>query len=124
MMDCSCPEPGFCPVLRRVMSPWMRRVCRGEALTPEACASYRDNWQRLAAGEQPLPAQQPVSRPACVHLGGEVRREECGSCCGKVQLKVFACEQHGECTAGKELPGLACCVGCGDYLAVSLSTNR
>lgn len=51
----------------------------------------------------------------CAHLGAEVRQQECDSCAGKTQIKVFACAVHGECTLGKKLDGLACCAGCKDY---------
>jgi hypothetical protein len=54
-------------------------------------------------------------RGRCRHRGEEVRREPCRTCCGVVQLKVFACVVHGECTVGKALPGVACCATCADH---------
>lgn len=66
----------------------------------------------------PLPhgqAQAPRRGP-CVHLGDEVRRVECSTCSGRIQLKVFTCAVHGECTNAKRGDGVAgCCVGCADY---------
>lgn len=52
----------------------------------------------------------------CKHLGDETRRVGCPTCKGKVELKVFACEIHGECTRAKPGPGVkACCHGCNEY---------
>lgn len=42
----------------------------------------------------------------CVHRGHELRREECSSCSGSVQIKVFAClEFFAECQIDNKLPG-------------------
>lgn len=54
-------------------------------------------------------------RGPCAHQGEELRRQECQTCSGRQQIKVFACPKHGECTIGKQLPGIACCATCGDY---------
>ena len=69
---------------------------------------------------QPIPpeflAQEKAERPPCKHFGeatGETRL--CGECAGKVELKMFACAVHGQCTPATSLPGLACCQGCQDY---------
>jgi hypothetical protein len=32
-----------------------------------------------------------------------------------VQVKVFACQIHGECAIGKQLAGIKCCAACEDY---------
>lgn len=71
---------------------------------------HRSVWR--AAGVCDLP--EPMGKPAtCRHLGEEVRRQQCGTCRGVVQLKVFACAVHGECTLGKPAPGVkGCCEGC------------
>lgn len=53
----------------------------------------------------------PKPRAPCIHLGAELRREQCQTCAGNVQVKVMACEVFGECTAGKALPGVQCCGG-------------
>lgn len=58
----------------------------------------------------------------CRHRGAETRRVECPTCCGKVELKVFSCAKHGECTAAKPTPGRACCQGCPDYAAQEVVT--
>lgn len=53
----------------------------------------------------------------CASLGPELRREQCPSCSGHVQIKVFACATHGECTIGQPIDGLACCSGCASFRA-------
>lgn len=56
---------------------------------------------------------------ACAHLGPATGgTASCPSCDGKrVELKVFGCAVHGECTMGKKADGVAgCCRGCPDYL--------
>ncbi len=108
-MICTCDRVGFCEVHQRTVLPRAAAIWRGEVLTPEKCAAYRANWQRLAKAK----------RPPCERIGEERRREECPDCCGKVKLKVFACNVHGECTPETELPGVACCVSCGDYVATA-----
>jgi len=40
-------------------------------------------------------------RFACLHRGEEVRRVVCKTCSRRVELKVFACAIHGECTLEK-----------------------
>ena len=66
--------------------------------------------------------KQCKGRP-CIHLFPVVLRlVECPTCNGSVNLKVFACEKHGECTIGKKLDGLACCATCGDYEASQPTT--
>lgn len=113
-MICTCDQPDYCAAHGRIVSPWQAAIWRGEVLTPEKCAAYRANWLRLAL----------ANRPACGHLGEELRRQECPTCCGKVKLKVFACEVHGECTPAKELPCVACCISCAEYLAMPAADSR
>jgi len=56
-----------------------------------------------------------TSQP-CRHKGTEVRRQQWATCSGKVELKVFACAVHSECTAVKPADGVkGCCQGCPDY---------
>lgn len=94
----------------------MPRPCRDDhPPSPESCplcwldayrADYRDLW-----GEDGRRRQAP-----CRHLGpptGELVL--CPSCCGHVELKLFACAAHGCCTLGRAAPGVACCNGCPTY---------
>lgn len=55
----------------------------------------------------------------CVHLGPEVRRVACESCRGSVQIKVFACAIHGECTARRYKSGgnMRACLTCAEYFS-------
>ena len=53
----------------------------------------------------------------CRHFGAEIRREDCASCGGSVQVKVFACAVRGECTIAKQVVGVACCEGCDRFEA-------
>jgi len=54
-------------------------------------------------------------RGLCAHRGDESRRQECSTCQGKVQLKVFTCALHGECTLEKPLAGVRTCKSCPDH---------
>lgn len=60
-------------------------------------------------------AKRTCSKPQgpCAHLGAERRRVQCQSCGGNVQVKVFACAVHGECTLSKDV-GVKVCP-CPDY---------
>jgi DNA-directed RNA polymerase subunit RPC12/RpoP len=55
----------------------------------------------------------------CTHLGDELRRVECPTCYGRVQVKVRACHVHVECTVQKQLDGVARCATCPDWAAAS-----
>ncbi len=75
-------------------------------------------WFPHALPPEPKPkeAKKPTvnrSKEPCRHKGAEVRRVGCGTCRGKVEKKVFACELHGECGLG--VPGVRSCLECGDY---------
>lgn len=66
-----------------------------------------------------LPAPAPRHLP-CLHLGDATGETvECPSCNGRVQLKLFACTPHGQCTMARisaDLPGVRNCHRCADYL--------
>lgn len=106
-MTCECKEPGYCPRYAKVQGTRAHQICRGLVLTPEKCEAYRQNWARMASLQ-------------CVNLQNEMRRQECPSCNGNVQIKVFGCAVHGECTIGKPLEGVACCP-CDDYRVMTAS---
>lgn len=65
-------------------------------------------------GATPRPAARSQAAP-CVHLGSELRLQDCPTCRGNVRVKVFACPLHGETTLAKPIEGLHCCDGCWDY---------
>ena len=50
----------------------------------------------------------------CEYLQGVAYTKLCPSCKGHVEVKVFLCYVHQECTLAKKLPGLACCASCPD----------
>lgn len=73
------------------------------------------------------PVKAPPARPArrsldCVHRGAELRTETCPSCQGHVEVKVFACALHGECTLSKPL-GAQTCQTCPDKKAPEQSAE-
>lgn len=52
----------------------------------------------------------------CVHRGEEIRRIRCDACTDKTTwLKVLACGIYSECTAGKSVDGIQCCLKCPDF---------
>lgn len=64
-------------------------------------------------------ASRELRNASCAHLGAELRREQCPTCSGSVQVKVFACAIHGEATLAKPIDGVACCQRCGNYCPCS-----
>ena len=51
----------------------------------------------------------------CIHLGADTGKTvACGSCSGRVRIKLRACAIHEECTLGKKVVGVACCAECRD----------
>jgi Glycosyltransferase family 25 (LPS biosynthesis protein) len=80
---------------------------------------YRNALERRAARKAAAAyyASGASGRARCAHLGRDLKTLAlCGSCKGRVQLKVFACAEYGRCTLEKpavnqaEAPG--CCNGC------------
>jgi hypothetical protein len=106
-MKCECADAGgFCAHFGRELSPRQVLICRGEVLTPQKCAIYRAMWRSM-----PQEMAARAREGPCVHLGEELRREECPTCCGRVLIKVFVCARKGECTIDPIRPinGMACC---------------
>lgn len=65
------------------------------------------------------PVQPKRAKGLCANLGDSTRRIECQTCNGRIELKVFACAVHGECTARKRVDGVqGCCTNCPDYLTL------
>lgn len=87
----------------------LHEICRGTVLTPEACAAYRDQWDREAGNGDPT---------ACIHRGEVVGMDLCEACGGKVQIKRFACAVYGECQLYEKLPGIKGCSQCREKVAI------
>lgn len=73
-------------------------------LSPERARKVRKNCQKA-----------PKITTPCIHLGAELRQQECQTCQGSTRIKVFACFVHGEATIAKQLESVACCQSCPDY---------
>lgn len=73
-------------------------------LTPEQARKVHKNC-----------AKAPKLTTPCLHLGPELRRQECSTCQGKTEIKIFGCQVHGDCTIGKQIEALKCCAACPDY---------
>jgi hypothetical protein len=98
---CACTEDGYCQRYKRDMNGQMRAICagRGEGVTPEQAAAYRDLWTEQAS----VVVQDNALALAvgCPFAGEELRTEagravtrDCQSCGGngRVRLKVFPCK--------------------------------
>jgi len=61
----------------------------------------------------------------CKHQGRLLRTEACATCEGAVALKVYSCDQFGECTiAGKALHGRPVCASCPQRIAVDAPAHE
>lgn len=85
-----------------------------------ACTKCRTVTNRSCQGEWCLcncgHKQKVIAAPDstdCALRGQEIRREECPTCNGRIQVKVFACSLHGECTLTKDV-GAQICATCPD----------
>jgi hypothetical protein len=61
-----------------------------------------------------------VSIP-CIHRGKQTRLQLCATCNGRVQVRVFACSIHQECTMVKRVDNLAVCQTCKDYQPTTIT---
>jgi hypothetical protein len=114
---CQCLEPGWCPRHRCVKTVTLFELCRRST-------AFFTLWEQgQGPGQGAGGGLNPVPKYLCRHQGAEVRQETCPSCRGHVRIKVFACQRHGECTSVRAVPGVACCLFCGDYAADDLPTR-
>lgn len=127
---CECAQAGWCERYQRRMFGRLYAICRGEALTPEKCAAYREIWAAQAhdasfaaqfARDWSNTERIRSEQFACVHRGGQLRQIACGQCGGRgLVVDVFACEVHRECTVGSagmataEQRRLKSCLRCED----------
>ena len=66
---------------------------------------YRQHWNK----------KLPIFDSTCIHKGEEIRREECASCQGKTQIKVFECKIHNECVNSRKIKNIQSCSNCQQY---------
>ena len=108
MARCECEVWQFCVKYGRAASPGVRKICRGESLTPEKCEILRERWKREAAGisSGPEPSENltpalPENHP-CEFRGDHAGAVDC-LLCGQVGTKAdsFHCEKFGICTVGQ-----------------------
>lgn len=95
-------------------------------ITPEALAACKGDYTRfhrpchtqLARTEPLLPKHYPslpiltpqIDYTTCVHRGADTRRiQECSTCAGKTQLKIFSCKIYGECALSFKASAVAVC---------------
>lgn len=108
--DCECTGPGWCERHRCEKSRGQFERCRR---SPEIFGLYE-------SGEYPQLKAQEVGRSGlepCRHRGAQTRRVECESCLGRVQIKVFGCTKHGECSLSQSITDIATCRTCADFEA-------
>lgn len=83
----------------------------------------RLHWKCVKCGTERTNYSAPPKRECsvnkyiqCQHRSANsVRTVQCASCGGNVQIKVFDCSVHKECTLSKKLNGIACCESCKDF---------
>ncbi|MCI0685279.1 MAG: FkbM family methyltransferase [Gemmataceae bacterium] len=54
-------------------------------------------------------------RPFCISRGTLQRREQLNLEDGRIEVDLYSCGRHGECTVSRWRDGIACCAVCPDY---------
>lgn len=111
MTDCECTEPGWCA----------RHKCEKDQFLFEHCRrleNWFQFWEQGCGPGQKMGTEGQTLRTPCKLRGPETRREQCSTCTTRVELKIFACSLHSECTLAKPLEAMACCQLCPDYQVV------
>lgn len=83
------------------MPPHLHAICRGERLTPEKCAAYRENWLLAVRSSAEKIEKSTVAeeKKICEHLGGIVRTEICRFCGNRGKIvEVRTCSIWGVCS--------------------------
>lgn len=95
----------------------LKEIAEGRVLTPEKCRAYVERWKERGW----LPADYTLGEPLqCRHFGEQISSIGCQTCGGTVELKIFRCGVHEECTPRRNKEGIRACEGCADYGAVSV----
>lgn len=104
-MNCNCE---FCETAGTQFSEAMHRHFRE---IPESWEAWKRQFVRPGIKSPlELKPQEPIPEPIpCCHLGAVLRTEECPTCKGTVDIEVFACAVHGECTQKQTALGKKCC---------------
>lgn len=103
-MTCRCGIPGCTGCDAEASLAELRAMKQGRA--PARCV-------RITAAQ--LAALEDLPSTPCHHRGPAVSTRPCDSCRGHVQIKIYACDLHGQCTIATPLDGAACCDACPDY---------
>jgi hypothetical protein len=109
---CECTAPGWCA----------RHKCHKDRTYFEFCRRLEPWFQLWERGQGPSSLAVPVQNSQaasylCRHIGSEIRRQDCPTCRGHVELKIFACAVHRECALSPNAVAVSCCTNCADYEA-------
>jgi len=111
--DCECMEPGWCE----------RHQCEKTRYNFELCRRRQDFFllweEKRGPGQRNTRKPMAARQPTCEHLGGITGQRPCQGCRGNVQVKLFACSIHGECSLGRQVDDTACCAVCEEYVPAS-----
>lgn len=111
---CECDAAGWCA----------RHGCQKTWGLVELCRRLPDWFEIWERGRGPGQSTATETRRKdatdCTLRGAELRREQCPSCQGRVEIRVFACALHDSCTIAKPLSDTACCASCGDFTSAEL----
>lgn len=92
-------------------------VCTGEAWGLDVCRYV--NHPPPANATQANSDQQKNPRGICSHRGELIEVRKCDLCGIKgQQFEVFACNLHGECSAGRKHSKVKSCLTCQDWESV------
>lgn len=115
------------------MSPALIAICHRCPHRQQTCAGAcpctidgRDILDHATTGDCPkgyfenVAEMPPVLEPdlSCTHRGDVVDKVQCQTCGGNVQIKVFACTVHVQCTIAK-LDAYRDCGTCGDRFSTA-----
>lgn len=107
--QCVCPAAGWCERHKRQMSVKTHQLC-------QTSETYRKAFAK-PSGEQPRRQLLTQRDLPCVHRLDVVRVDKCrlADCKGGVEVEVFSCAKHGECTVNQHaIPGVSVCKKCKD----------
>ena len=113
LTQCECIEPGYCT----------RHKCDKDRLRVEMCQRFQHWFELWEQGHgpgqsHPVPDAQRIHIP-CRHRGPHTRNQQCPTCQGHVEIKVFECCKHQECVLSTKQPEIVSCQTCTDYIPLS-----